>query len=78
MKLLPNCDVVSFLKDVDRCEGEVLFSSKQGDVLNLKSQLAKYVFAVVAVKQELIDLGSIVCSNKDDEDILRGYLMMEA
>ncbi|MCC8103527.1 MAG: polya polymerase [Clostridiales bacterium] len=78
MKFLSNCDVVSFLRDVDLCEGEVLFSSEQGDVLNLKSQLSKYVFAVIAAKQELLELGSIVCSNKDDEDILRDYLITEA
>ncbi len=78
MKLLPNCDVASFLKDVDLCEGEVLFSSEQGDVLNLKSQLARYVFAVIAAKQELLELGSIVCSSKADVNILRAYLVMEA
>ncbi len=78
MKLLPDCDVASFLKTVDLCQGEILFTSEQGDILNLKSQLSKYVFAVIAGKQELIGLGSIVCNNKDDEDILRDYLIMEA
>ncbi len=77
MKMLMNCDVASFLKDVDLCEGDVRFVSEQGDVLNLKSGLSKHVFAFIAARQEFLETGSIICSSKDDESILRKYLTME-
>ncbi len=44
---------VHFLKAVNRCRGEVVLTTGEGDCLNLKSTLSRYIFAVNAVNNFL-------------------------
>ena len=45
MHLNPNIDINEFLKVVSTCKGDVLFETPEGDQMNLKSELCRFVFA---------------------------------
>ena len=59
--LKPQISMVSFLHTVDLCEGKVLFESADGDILNLKSQLSKYLFLTVAPDMKYLRHSKISC-----------------
>lgn len=75
MKLKKNVSTTDFINCVDRCAGEVLFETLEGDRLNLKSQLSKYLFLVAVNSSNAIRLGdgAILCDPEDFE-ILKEYL----
>lgn len=77
MVLRQNTDMVCFLQTVEKCSGEVSFTTTQGDQLNLKSELSKYVFAVVAANPDIIKNGQIVIQNEGDAALLRDFLTEE-
>ena len=58
-----------FLQCVDQCAGEVLYKTSEGDILNLKSQLSKYLFliAVNAPETAALRCGEISCEPEDYE-----------
>ena len=74
MKLTKQTDLVAFLKTVNCCEGDVYFSSVQGDHLNLKSVLSQYLFSVAAGDREFLLTGEIVCEDEADARVLLPYL----
>ncbi len=74
MKFAKNFDPVGFWKAVMQCRGEVRFCSMQGDILNLKSTLAQYVFSSVLGRKDLIDGGRIEFENEADRERLRPYM----
>ena len=51
MTLTSHTDFAAFLEAVQQCRGEVLFCTREGDKLNLKSTLSKYLFAALAEPQ---------------------------
>lgn len=57
--------MADFSLAVNRCEGQVMFETKEGDVLNLKSELSKYVFLAVALDQKHLKSSKISCSPQD-------------
>lgn len=65
MRLKDNCDIVAFLSAVQKCKKDVLFTTKEGDCLNLRSTLSRYVFAVIAENQGLMEQGTVKCSAAD-------------
>lgn len=77
MKLKPNVDVTAFLTATKSCLGEVEFYTEEGDCLNLKSELSKYLFAAISGQEELMDNGYVVCHNTTDYAQLRDYLKEE-
>ncbi|MCD7918413.1 MAG: hypothetical protein LUF84_08220 [Clostridiales bacterium] len=77
MKLNPKANVVAFLQDVSNCKGQVFFSTKEGDLLNLSSTLSQYVFAVITAKPELLATGQVVCTEPSDASALAAYLTEE-
>ena len=74
MRLKSNVSPSEFLQRVDQCAGEVLYKTTEGDILNLKSQLSKYLFliAVNAPKTTALHYGEITCEPEDCE-ILRVF-----
>ena len=76
MKLKRDADLPAFLLKVDMCPGEVLYTTWEGDCLNLKSQLSKYVFlaAANAKPSSILHSGSITCSESTALETLRPYL----
>lgn len=75
MILRQNTDMVCFLQSVAKSSGDVSFITMQGDHLNLKSELSKYVFAVVAANPDILKNGQIMVQKEDDAAFLRDYLM---
>lgn len=78
MKLKPNIRLVDFLQQVNLCHGEVRFETDEGDVLNLKSQISKYIF-LAAVSQEgtgeeLSLQGDVICDCQEDVSVLSAFL----
>ncbi len=66
-------DLLSFLKTIDGCRGEVLFESSRGDQLNLKSQLSKYLFLTLKPGDPYLSGSQVECSEEDGEK-LSGFL----
>lgn len=67
MRLKDNVSPSVFLQRVDQCAGEVLYKTSEGDILNLKSQLSKYLFliAVNAPEAAALRCGDISCGTED-------------
>ena len=74
MHLKDGIDYGEFLRSVVKCQGEVLFSTPEGDVLNLKSELSKYVFAVITQNPDLMHRAQIKCNCDADFSFLEPYL----
>lgn len=76
MKLKPNINVVDFLKATMHCPGEVWYTTSEGDVLNLKSQLSQYIMlaALTAKKSVALPAGEIICKSEFDYQALAAYL----
>lgn len=75
MKLYNIKDTEEFFKVVDQCKGTVELVSTQGDRLNLKSQLTKYItitnlFSDESMIQEL----ELVAYDPEDADRLMKYM----
>lgn len=76
MKLRPDISPVEFLQTAAACSGEVLYKTEEGDCLNLKSQLSKYLFLVVFSKDTGVSMsdGDIVCEDPSDYTLLECFL----
>lgn len=75
MRLKADVSTVDFIRSVEKCSGEVLFETAEGDWLNLKSQLSKYLFLVAVNAPGSISLGEgMIFCEAEDLDILREYL----
>lgn len=74
MKLKVSVSPAEFLQCVDQCAGEVLYKTIEGDILNLKSQLSKYLFliAVNAPATAALRSGDITC-DVEDYEILKPF-----
>ncbi len=47
MHINPNINILNFLKQVQKCNGEVLFETSEGDRIALKSTLSQYIFFTI-------------------------------
>ncbi len=65
---------VAFFKAIDCCQGEVLLHTKEKDVLNLRSQLCRFVFAVALSEGSLFADARVECSDPSDYLLLQDYL----
>lgn len=74
-KLKSGFDLVDFLKSVDRCSGEVEYEGENGDRLNLKSQLSKYLLLTVGQDESSMKGSRIRCSDEDGA-ILAEFLVI--
>lgn len=66
MKLSNIGEVNDFLDVLDRCEGDVWLQSTEGDKINLKSSLSRYVAVAELIKDEGKNL-ELFCSSSSDE-----------
>lgn len=65
-----------FLELIRQCKGTVELISKQGDRLNLKSELTKYLaVSKLFADQTLINDMELVASDPDDVKLLLEYMM---
>lgn len=75
MQLKKGIDLSSFLLEVKKCDGEVLFETEQGDSLNLKSILSQYLFSVITADTNFLIQGQIICTDEIDYLKLDAYLI---
>ena len=68
---------IDFLQKVSECGGEVFMLSSEGDKLNLKSQLSKYLFVSVCTRAEVFCRCRILCDLPQDEAFLAPYWQNE-
>ncbi len=74
MYLKQDINIVAFLKKVGQCEGDVLLRMKGTDVLNLRSTLCQYVFAVAATHKDLIEAAEVICERESDVYLIEDFL----
>ncbi len=75
MKLYKIDNVDEFMGIVDKCKGPVELVSKEGDRLNLKSQLTKFVTVTELFHNEsLINELELVAYEKEDIELLLKYM----
>ena len=75
MKLKKGVSTAAFIHCVDKCQEDVIYETMEGDRLNLKSQLSKYLFLVAVNHPDAINLsdGTILCDS-EDFPVLEAYL----
>ncbi len=77
MKLYNVNDVEKFLDTIKQCKGSVELVSQQGDRLNLKSELTKYLAITKLFKDDtFINEMELIASDPDDVKLLVDYMMM--
>ena len=64
-KLKHEIDMLSFLKTVEQCEGEVIFEGQKGERLDLKSRLSRYLLLTVSPDDAELAGSTIDCSGED-------------
>lgn len=74
MRFNENINLIEFLQQVKYCRSDILFTTSDGDILNLKSELSRYILATVAGKKDFILKGAIVCRDPRDEALLCDFL----
>ncbi len=75
MELYKIDNVDEFMGIVDQCKGTVELVSKEGDRLNLKSQLTKFVTVTELFHNEsLINELELVAYEKEDIELLLKYM----
>ena len=74
MKLKKNVDLVLFIRRVIRCRGDVWFTTKEGDRLNLKSTMSQFLFSMVSGQTELIESGQIELQENADLEKIEDFL----
>lgn len=73
MYLKENIDIVDFLNTAQKCIGETFFKTAEGDILNIKSQLSRYLFLAASKDARMILDGQVVCSLAADEALLKPF-----
>ncbi len=73
MRLKENVDLSTFLEAAEKCFGDVFFHTPEGDILNVKSLLSRYVVVSVCKPGEL-QHAKVVCTNDEDYSVLSDYL----
>ena len=69
-------DPVKFLEVIKECKGSVELISKEGDRLNLKSELTKYLaISKLFSDDTIINELELVASDPDDVNLLLEYMM---
>lgn len=66
MKLCNITDVDSFFDAVKKCEGDVYLTTPEGDRLNLKSNLTKYVAMTTLFQSSIIEEMDLELTNPAD------------
>lgn len=77
MKIYNIDDAEKFLDTIKQCKGSVELISKQGDRLNLKSELTKYLaLSKLFNDSAFINEMELIASDPDDVKLLVDYMMM--
>lgn len=76
MKIFNIDNPEKFLDVIKQCKGEVELVSKQGDRLNLKSELTKYIaITQLFTDKAIISEMELIASEPEDVMLLMDYMM---
>ncbi len=78
MKLREDINMREFFQCIVQCEGEVLLKSAEGDILNLKSALSQFVFAVILENKKKLKGMKITLEDENDRSIIERFLETES
>lgn len=78
MQLREDVNIRDFLIYVKQCRGEVFLKTREGDILNLKSALSQFVFAVILENREKLEGIEVTLENEGDKEILKMFLDLKA
>lgn len=73
-RLKQDVHLISFLEAVGQCKADVIYQTEDGDSLNLKSALSKYLFSMIATNQRFLLTGEVLCRLDEDYGYLREYI----
>lgn len=68
--------LIDFFHIVQQCQGQVLYFSKEGDQLNLKSSLCQFLFSSALINTPMLLNGHIACEKEEDMIRLQPFLNM--
>ena len=68
--VMHNIDMADFIQTLDKCKGDVLLETNEGDVLNLKSKLCQIMGIANILNGAKVSEATVRCVNPDDESIL--------
>ena len=75
-RLRDNIDVVDFLNTISgRCAGRVWFGTSQGDEIDLKSELSRYLFLTMCKQDDFLRTGTVRFDEPQDVRTLRQFLI---
>ena len=74
MPLKQEIDLFTFFRAVDQCQGTVEVTTPEGDCLNLRSQICRFLFSVDSCRHRILSCAQIQCSNSEDYALLRKYI----
>jgi hypothetical protein len=77
MRLKCDADYEGFIKAVSLCQNDVYFCTADSDVLNLKSVLARLVFATLVPNENILFSSTVVCQNRDDVSLVLPFCTTE-
>ncbi len=76
MRLRSFTTLEQFLKPLDRCKGQILLVSHNGDTFNLNSKLTQlYTFNRLLGETDPTEY-ELICSEKEDEEYLRSRVFI--
>jgi hypothetical protein len=78
MKLTNVTNVESFFEAVNKCQGDVYLTTQEGDRLNLKSQLTKFLTLSTVFQSSLIKEMNLELSNPQDVSVMLSFSMCSA
>ena len=67
---LDNIDVPTFIEALDKCKGDVILVTEEGDYFNLMSKLSQLTGVMRLVEGGIVCKAKIICRNPDDEAML--------
>lgn len=75
MHLKPDINYMDFFQAISLCRSDVLLKTVQGDVINLNSELSKFIFAVLSKDKEKLADSSVECASEQDLELLSPFLI---
>lgn len=75
MKVKNITDIEGFFEVVSKCRGHVELVTNNGDVLNLKSRLSRYVAFASVFADEKVGQVELNCSDNEDIERLMHFML---
>lgn len=75
MKFKDSVEFNAFLDAAKQCSGDIFLQTSEGDILNLKSLLSRYVLMSIMGNPSLLQNAQVTCVQEDDYQLLSEYLV---